>query len=197
MATIKITNAAVAQLSNASQYDFPKYTTQLINLINSNAQGTRAQVVGQMSELIQQYPGNTLAGWIEWYDAEHPNAIDDATEKIFNKFVEMKDAMQLIDKELIREWVKDLVYTKTFCGLKVQEAVIATIADKLDSSYRLATPEEESRNIDGFIDNKPVQVKSTSYQREGHLSEVIDVPIIYYDKKKDGLLVTYNVEDFL
>lgn len=50
---IKVKNSEVEQLSNASKYEFPKYATQIINLLNSNAQGTRPSVVGQMSELIQ------------------------------------------------------------------------------------------------------------------------------------------------
>ena len=33
--------------------EFPKYTTQIMNLANQNAQGTRPNVVGQMSELIE------------------------------------------------------------------------------------------------------------------------------------------------
>lgn len=44
----KIYNQTVEELSNAEAYDFPKYTTQIINLVNSNAQGTRPVVVGQM-----------------------------------------------------------------------------------------------------------------------------------------------------
>jgi hypothetical protein len=35
---------------------FPKYTTKLMNLANQNAQGTRPQIVGQMSELIHSAP---------------------------------------------------------------------------------------------------------------------------------------------
>lgn len=27
---------------------------------------------------------------------------------------------------------------------------------------------------------------------ENHLNEIIDVPIIYYEKKKDGLNIEYN-----
>lgn len=54
---IKIKNSEVEQLSNASRYDFPKYTTQIINLVNSNAQGTRPDVVGQMSERKQSKNG--------------------------------------------------------------------------------------------------------------------------------------------
>ena len=51
-------NSEVEQLSNASQYVFPKYETQIdYLLLNSNAQGTRPAVVGQMSELIQEFDG--------------------------------------------------------------------------------------------------------------------------------------------
>ena len=189
---IKIKNNEVEQLSNAAMYPFPKYTTMLINQINQTAQGTRPKVVGQMSELIQEFDGQTLEEWIEWYNERHPNAVEAATEKIYDQFVKQKEAMMLIDKELIREWVKDLVYTKTFCGLRVQQAIISFIAGKLEKSWRLANKVEEAKGIDGYIGNTPVQIKSMTYKMENHLNEVIDVPIIYYEKKKDGLNIEYN-----
>ena len=86
----KIYNQAVEELSNAEAYNFPKYTTQIINLVNSNAQGTRPAVVGQMSELIQAFPGKSLAEWIEWYSEQQPNAVNNATDKIWSKLQEMK-----------------------------------------------------------------------------------------------------------
>lgn len=189
---IKIKNNEVEQLSNAAMYPFPKYTTMLINQINQTAQGTRPKVVGQMSELIQEFDGQTLEEWIEWYNERHPNAVEAATEKIYVQFVKQKEAMMLIDKDLIREWVKDLVYTKTFCGLRVQQAIISFIAGKLEKSWRLANKVEEAKGIDGYIGNTPVQIKSMTYKMENHLNEVIDVPIIYYEKKKDGLNIEYN-----
>lgn len=189
---IKIKNSEVEQLSNASMYPFPKYTTMLINQINQTAQGTRPKVVGQMSELIQEFDGQTLEEWIEWYNERQPNAVEAATEKIYDQFVKQKEAMMLIDKDLIREWVKDLVYTKTFCGLRVQQAIISFIAGKLGKSWRLANKEEEAKGIDGYIGNTPVQIKSVTYKMENHLNEVIDVPIIYYEKKKDGLNIEFN-----
>ncbi|HII38851.1 TPA: MjaI family restriction endonuclease, partial [Candidatus Micrarchaeota archaeon] len=45
----------VAEISEEAK-EFPKYTTQIINLANQNAQGTRPKVVGQLSELIQECP---------------------------------------------------------------------------------------------------------------------------------------------
>lgn len=190
----KIKNQEVEQLSNASQYDFPKYATQIINLVNSNAQGTRPNVVGQMSELIQEFNGNTLQEWIEWYSEKQPNAVKAATDKIYAKFLEMRDAVDAINREMVEAWVKDLVYTKTYCGLKFQSAIIAFLADKLGKSWRLANVEEEAKGIDGIIGSTPVQVKSITYKIEAHLSEVIDVPIIYYDKKKDGINIEYDAD---
>ncbi|RHO53014.1 MjaI family restriction endonuclease [Tannerella sp. AM09-19] len=192
----KIYNSEIESLSDAPFYEFPKYTTQIVNLVNSNAQGTRPCVVGQMSELIQEFDGKTLNEWIEWYTAKQPNAISAATDKIYSKFLEMKEAVNVIDKELIEEWVKDLVFTKTYCGLKFQSAIIAFIANELGKEWRLANVEEEAKGIDGYIGEKPLQIKSITYKMENRLAEVIDIPIIYYDKKKDGIIVEYEPEKF-
>lgn len=197
MAKKKISNSDVEALSNASSYSFPKYTTQIINLVNSNAQGTRPIVVGQMSELIQEYNGKSLEGWIEWYNKKMPNAVPAATDKIYAKFVEMKQAMELIDKPLIEEWVKDLVYTKTYCGLKFQGAIIAFIANQLHLDWRLANVEEEAQGIDGYIGKKPLQIKSNTYKQKQGLNEIISVPIVYYEKKKDGISIEYEPNDFV
>ena len=192
----KIYNQAVEELSNAEAYNFPKYTTQIINLVNSNAQGTRPSVVGQMSELIQAFPGKSLAEWIEWYSEQQPNAVNNATDKIWSKLQEMKDAVALIDKPMVEAWVKDLVYTKTYCGLKFQEAILAYLAREYNTTYRLASIEEEAQGIDGYVNNKPAQIKSITYKQEALLSEVINVPIIYYDKKKDGINIEFEPNDF-
>ena len=192
----KIYNQTVEELSNAEAYDFPKYTTQIINLVNSNAQGTRPAVVGQMSELIQAFPGKSLTEWIEWYSAQQPNAVNNATEKIWSKLQEMKDALTLIDKPMVESWVKDLVYTKTYCGLKFQEAILAYLAREYNTTYRLATIEEEAQGRDGYVNNRPAQIKSMTYKQEALLAEVINVPIIFYDKKKDGINIEFEPNDF-
>ena len=108
----------------------------------------------------------------------------------------MKNAFNSITKDMIENWVKDLVYGKTYCGLKFQTAIISTIATDLGKEWREASPEEEAQGIDGFIGDKPLQVKSITYKLEARLSESINVPIIYYDKKKDGINIEYNPTDF-
>ena len=104
----------------------------------------------------------------------------------------MKDAIELIDKQMVRDWVEDLVITKTFTGLYFQEIILNKIAEIKNVSYRLATPEEESKGIDGFIGDEPVSVKPSTYDTKRMLSEKIPVKIIFYEKMKDGIKVNYD-----
>lgn len=192
MKKFKISNEEVSELSNAPQYKFPKYVTQVINLVNSNAGGTRPNVVGQMSELVKEFDGKSIEEWIEWYTERYPDAVDNATDKIWSMYETMKEAFNAITREMVENWVKDLVYGKTYCGLKFQTAIISAIAARLGKDWREANPEEEAQGIDGFIGGKPLQIKSSTYKLEARLSETIDVPIVYYEKKKDGISIEYD-----
>lgn len=192
----KIKNEEVAELSNATIYHFPKYTTMIVNLANGTAQATRPKVVGQMSELIQEFDGSSLEEWIDWYSSKKPTAIADATRKISALMAEIRKAIELIDDELIENWVKDLVYNKTYCGLKVQQAILRYVADLYNQDWRLANKEEESKGIDGYIGDVPVQIKADTYKQKGLLNEIIEAPIIFYEKKKDGLNIEFDPENF-
>ena len=129
MKKIKILNGDIEKLSNASQYPFPKYATQIINLLNSNAQGTRPNVVGQMSELIQEFPGNSLEEWIEWYSERQPDAVNNATDRIYNMYQNMSQAFAAIDRDMIEAWVKDLY--KNVLRSKVPRCDIKTSCNHL------------------------------------------------------------------
>ena len=192
-----IYNDELFSLNESENHIFPKYTSQLINWANQNAQGTRPRVVGQLSELFPEYEEQaddvTIDDWAEWYTERYPYAIEDATDKIFTQVQNLKDAIQLIDRDMVREWVEDLVITKTFNGLYVQKAILRKIAEIKGRNYRLATPEEESQGIDGFVGLKPYSIKPDTYRTMGRLSETIDVTMVYYTKKKTGL--TIEVEE--
>ena len=153
----------IQRLNDAESPSFPKYTSQLINWANQNAQGTRPVVVGQMSELFSEFMESgtemTIDGWREWYTEKYPDAFEKATDKIFAQVQNLRDAIPLIDKEMVTRWVEDLVIYKTFNGLYVQKAILASLAAKNNTTYRLATPEEEAKGIDGFVGSIPYSVK--------------------------------------
>ena len=101
----------------------------------------------------------------------------------------LREAIPLIDEEMVRNWVEDLVINKTFNGLYVQKAILASLADQKNTNFRLATPEEEAKGIDGYVGGIAYSVKPDTYKTMGRLSEVIDVKMIYYTKTKSGLKV--------
>ena len=190
---LTIKNEELVTLNGCEAVDFPKYTSQLINWANQNAQGTRPRVVGQLSDLFPEFEANcddiSIETWREWYLSRYPDAISTATDKIFAQVKNLKDAIQLIDRDMVQKWVEDLVISKTYNGLYVQEAILSKLAEHLNTDYRLATPEEESRGIDGYVGSVAYSVKPETYKTMGRLSEAIDVKMIFYTKKKTGLTV--------
>ena len=120
---------------------------------------------------------------------KHPDAIKKASEKIVEMVDNFKNVMGKIDRQLIENWVYDLVIIKTFIGLRFQEAILRKIGELLKENYRLSTPEEESRGVDGFIGELPVSIKPESYKTKDSLNENIEVKIVYYQKVKDGISI--------
>lgn len=171
---------------------YPKYTTQLINLANQNSQATRPNNVGQMSELIQEFPGNSYEQWVQWYIANYPDAVDQATDKTFSMIRKMQTAMSKIDRDMVQRWIRELVLTKTYAGLRFQESILKAIAKKNSTTYRLSRPDEESKGIDGYIGTQAVSIKPASYQAKPFLPEEIKAEIIYYKKTKGGIRVFYK-----
>ena len=184
------------ELNGSSTPQFPKYTSQLINLANQNAQGTRPRVVGQLSELFKEYQSNTkeisIDTWRKWYINKYPKAIEDATNRIYEQIQNLKNAITLIDRDMIQKWVEDLIITKTYNGLYIQKAILCKIAKIKRKDFRLAKAEEEAMGIDGYIDNVPYSIKPDTYKTMSRLSESIDVKIIYYTKIKSGIEIEFD-----
>ena len=189
---IKISNKEIRKYLDIETPDFSKYISPIINLVNQYAQGTQPRVVGQMSELIQEFEGKTFEEWEKWYLEKRPNAIRNATEKILQKLKALKNAMNKIDKTIVEEWVKDLVIVKTFMGLRFQEAILKKGAELKGTDYRLSDPDEEAKGIDGFIGNTPVSIKPETYELKAALPERIETRLIFYKKVKGGIEVDYR-----
>ncbi len=180
--------------------DLPKYSSQLINLANQFAQGTRPKVVGQMSELIREFResgGRTFEEWKRWYLQKYPHAIEEATQKILNMLSNFREALEELDEEDVKKWVEDLVLIKTYEGLMLQDAILKKVAGELGGDYRLATSEEESKGIDGVIIlgnmEIPVSIKPKTYViQERHLPEELRGHLIVYEKKKNKIVVDFS-----
>ena len=194
MKTFKITNQQLQILLDAEAVEFPKYATQILNLANQNAGGTRPKIVGQLSELIHQFPDDSLEDWRKWYLEKHPEAIEAATEKIYAMILNLRQSIDQIDKPMVEKWVRDLVFTKTFIGLRFQAAILKRVAEQCGQNFSLSSPQEEARGIDGYIGERPVSIKPETYKTQSRLGENIEVDFIFYTKLKDGLRLEYDFD---
>ena len=185
---IKLKNTELKEYLNVPSYEFPKYTTQLMNMAGQNSQATRPLVVGQMSDLIQEFPGQTFDEWIMWYQERYPDAIDNATDKIVAMLENFKEALDEIDRDIVKTWVQDLVFGKTFTGLKFQEAILKRLAEIKGCTYRLAEPHEESQGIDGFVGDEAYSIKPDTYNTLPDLPGPTGVKMIFYKKDYNGVV---------
>lgn len=189
----KIKKEKIQEFNESKNFCFPKYTSQLINWANQNAQATRPKNVGQLSELFIEYKNGcnnvTIDGWQEWYLNRYPNSIDEATKKITLQIENLKEAIQLIDENMVHNWVEDLIISKTFDGLYVQGIILLSLAEMFNEEYRLATPDEEAKGIDGYVGSVAYSIKPDTYKTMDRLPESIDVKMIFYSKKNGQLSV--------
>lgn len=171
--------------------DFPKYTTQIMNPANQNAQGTRPKVVGQMNELIEEfkeeYPDGGYEEWERFYLDEYngDERMEEATDRTYEMVVKMREAAMEIDREMVREFIEDLVLYKTYSGLgRNEEAIFKKLSKEYNLDYKLGTAVDESKGIDGYLGDQPVSVKPITYRQKDQLQENIDAPIVYYEEYK-------------
>ncbi len=196
MEDFKITKSKIKSIKSSTLKDFPLYTTYLINKISETAQATRENVVGQLSEefpiFIKKCKENqcdvSLDEWKSYHKQKYPNAIKDAKAKIKAMLENFKSAINKIDDDLIERWVEDLVYDKTFIGMNIEQLIREYLFSK-GYEIRKATPQEESQNIDVFIDGEPYQIKPEGYNRTVIKSR-IQVPVLIYSKdNNDNIIV--------
>jgi 2,3-bisphosphoglycerate-independent phosphoglycerate mutase len=186
--TIRLSEQERQQLVAEMNPEFPTYTTQIMNVANQNSQGTRPATVGQLNEIIEEYkqshPEGSYEDWVtfyfESYDGE--DKIEQATEKVFEMVMKMRDAASEIDRQMVHRWVTDLVLYKTYMGLgRHEEAILKRLSEEYGLRYTLGTAEDESKGIDGYLGEQPVSVKPLTYKQKSRLQEEIQAPIVYYE----------------
>lgn len=200
MKRIVITNDQIKKVNGQTDLTLAKYKSPLLNLSNRFAQSTRPIVVGQLSDLFQEFMStegeHSAEKWREWYFIKKPKAIENAVAKIKDKLIQMSDAMESITDEDIVSWVNDLVIDKTYKGLYFQEAILIFVSDLIGKDYKRSTPGEESKGIDGYIGSTPISIKPHTYLVMESNPEEIDAVMIYYSRSDDKIIVTFD-EDLL
>ncbi|MFD1205120.1 MULTISPECIES: MjaI family restriction endonuclease [Sporosarcina] len=189
----------IASANDTEKKVFPKYTTQLINLANSNAHGTRPKVVGSMADYFPLYleetDDPTVEGWKNWYTNKEPEAKARAKARILPQVERLKEAIDLIDEQLIDQWLDDILIDKTFNGMYFQKAILQKLSEHFELPYRPSSVEEESKGIDGYIGSTPISIKPETYELMKQLGEQIEASIVTYRKNSSGGVDIFIEED--
>lgn len=180
----------------AQPIEYKKYVTQILNLANQNAQGTRPKIVGQMSELINTLESDSLKIWEKAYKDKKPEAIDKATERVWKMVIALKEAIDKINEKTVKQWVEELIIIKTYAGLKFQKAILRSISERYNIKYAEASADDEKKGIDGYLNDKPISIKPTTYKVKKNLQEEIDAYLIYYTKTKTGISIELDEANF-
>lgn len=189
----------VAEAVEEFPVDNPKYTTYLLRPAVNLSQSNRPRVVGQMSDIIeefrQKHPDGTFEDWVNYYETEYDGdeRLEEATEIAYPMVEKMRDAFEQIDEEMTHDFLRDLVLFKTYEGFDIQEAILRKLGEMYDTEITRATAEDESKGIDGYVGDQPVQIKPTTYPDD--LQEGIDVPIVTYDENKSNKAMTVNASE--
>ena len=171
--------------------EWPKYSTQLLNIATQNCQALRAKFVGSMKETWLEMKKQNLAGtldtWTDYYNSTHgTDGLVEASKKTFVMIKAM--GITRIEEAMCLDYIKEVVYNKTHMGMGGEETAVQVVADYYKLPYRWSTAEEESRGIDAWIDDKPVQVKPEGSAFKGHVHNHADTTtellITYTPKKK-------------
>jgi hypothetical protein len=109
---ILLKSAEVRELLDAPAPKLPTYISPILNLANRFAAGTRPKVVGQMSDLIQEFDGPSLDDWAVWYQERHPDAVAEAVRLIRNKISEFRRVIDDITDDMIELGSRILSWSK-------------------------------------------------------------------------------------
>ena len=191
-----VKNNVLYDQSSLREEGFPKYSTQIINIANQNSRGTRPENVGQLSDLFKEEKFETVEKWKEWYLSNHPNKVEVAINKIMLMVTNLREVMDEIDEELITKWVEDLLFRKTFNGLIIQESILKYLAEKHEMEYTPSTKEDESKHIDGYLDDIPISVKPHTWKDKKELPfDLNGLIVVYYKKNKASVTIEYDPEE--
>jgi len=189
----------VAEEVDEFPIETPKYTTYLLNPAINLSQSNRPEVVGQMSDIIEEFrekhPEGNFEDWVEFYFEEYggEERLEEAAETAYPMVKKMKEAFEQVDRELTHDYLRDLVLFKTYEGFDIQETLLRKLGELFDTDVRRATAEEESRGIDGYVGNQPIQIKPVTYK--DNLQEEFDAPVVYYDENKTNKAMTVDISE--
>lgn len=191
--------------SNSSKYKSAykpkKYHSAFLNTVNKDARSSRPETVGKLAtEIFPNYVDNAIEpspeNWEKYYQNNHSEQYNKGLEKLKRQFELEKQAINAITEQDLVDYYDDLMFSKTFSGLYVQDEILRDIADKKRATYRKPNAIEEGQGIDGYIDDIPYSVKPETYKDSAAKNnETINAKMVYYSENKKDTNIDYYIKE--
>jgi len=187
---IKLTAKNYRGVVHRQRREWPKYSTQLLNVAGQNCKVFDVKKVGSAKEtwleMRSQGIRGTFENWCNFYNSKpFVHNIPAQAQKLY----EMIQKMQVggITLEMCEDYIKEVIYNKTHMGMAGEEMAVEAVGQHLGKTVRFSTAEEESQGIDGWVGEIPVQVKPNDSVFKGHVHNHPDrerVLLVTYEAKK-------------
>lgn len=170
--------------------EFPELTSDLIGFANHLSKATTRKKLGNPTSVIEEFKGKTFEDWERFYEQERPGALDAASREIYSAIEKLREALGMVNEELIRHWVEEAVLKRTYAAWRIQETILKHIAKRQGKIFRQANDQESEAGIDGFIDERPFCVRPVSRYFKGPQEEQdAQVEVVFFERDKRGLKV--------
>jgi hypothetical protein len=140
-------------------------------MISTNAQATRPKHIGNLSLMKRNFNGQSIEEWKKYLTDVDPYIIDKVVSKIMDKSIEMCITAPYLNYDTIKIWAEDLIFNKTFIGFYIENLVFDTVSKKFGLKFhRQLTSNDESQGIDGYLNDKPFNVKPCPGFKAGNVT---------------------------
>lgn len=188
----------VKKLLKNTSMNFPKYVYPLIDTANFIVGGSRSCNVGKLHNLIKKRKFNSLNEWKKWYSKNYPYAIENSSTKIAEtiiSFIESITHSKRISKKrkkciykYSKEFLSNLIFDKTFVGMKIQEVILIKLSKMMQSNYTWASGSDDSKGIDGYVGNIPISIKPVTCR----FKKKPGVKRVNYTIKNNEIMFTFS-----
>lgn len=188
--TIRISASERKELTTGENPSPPKYTYYALNNAVTYSHANHRPVVGELNKIYEEFrdqnPDGDFEDWKQYYFREHDGKerLYEATEKAFTKFLMIREAIEQIDREDVREFIEGIVLHGTYSGQSEHEAVVKKLLESRDECERLDN-DEGPEGCEMRLGDQYISVQHGSVRDEELFSDRDDVVVIYFEENRN------------
>lgn len=172
--------------TTTSKYHLSKKNKRVLRSLTLPYVGKRK--IGDLTNFIKTNDFNSVDEYRKKYMELFGDDFRKYQERFWNEVLECNLDYSIYNKEAIFEYFERFIINESYYGIKNEIICLDYLKRKLKASYKQSTSKEDNEGIDGFLDDKKVQIKSSNNPN------VCGKQIVYYNT--DNNTIKYNYAYF-